>query len=434
MTTTRNVQSRSNACGLTGLKSIGLLNDKNSSSSNAKHAGVYGLKQQAASLLPKTLSAEKLTQVAHLVRNKTQNTLQNKLQNRFNFKTSSNAASLRTMQNNDTIEAAAQDTNMMDVVDVPPPTTNDQTMVLAAASSKPAVETSLVRSQTFDCDDATSGAALPVHLPPSAVLPMDIGDTSTVNKSQQLQYNSTFDVHTSSPILNATQTRCRFSLGDSQLIDTSSVILSASQLDGTEGVENGRRSSLYLDIGNGTQSPASTSGSIVNGLLRAKLKQSVQHRLDSTLSTHFVSTPAAHSLTLPSFSSQESPVLSIGNSTRILSPGPPAESPVAAAASSTMMLPSSASENVWNVSEITGSNGTYVLSKTGNGAESNNVTLMAAGSMDHIMDYDDGTMSRYLFSYVYCSIINISSTLQPIHRTTTASRHTIFPLARHHPR
>lgn len=328
----------------------------------SKNTGVLGLKQQAVTLLPKTLCTEKLYQVANLVRNKTHSTLQN----RFSFRPSNSGAQPPPpKQLSRGPQVASIDEQMpMEVLlsaadgdQQRPPTMAETRMDTTTTTSSE--QPNMVRSETFDCPADSDVTILQAVASPQPAHQLLSG-----------MAEHTFEVLSSTPNPNETKTRTTSS--SSQIVDTTETVLDVTDF-GSDGGEHGNRASLHLDvIGPNTLSTPCNGG--VNGLLKTKLKQGVQHRLDMTF-----------------FGRRSicSPVPASSDATWTMDQ---TDDVVVAAASSTMVLAAPArlptDDIMGNLTEVLETNHTLVDNRTHLLSE---VTLTAFE--DQRMDVDDGTIS-----------------------------------------
>lgn len=234
----------------------------------------------------------------------------------------------------------------------------------------------MIRSQTFDMqtndeDDGTEPTAAS-----HPQLTMDICE-STLNLSHQLQLGGTFDVapQTSSPHphFNANGTRRQFQLGDSLLLDTTSE-LNVTPSDRTNMHLN--LSAVHGDgVANRTRVHTPTD-STANGILRAKMKQSVQHRFGQPASeTSSPLVPSANTMIFPSDTAADGRLLDVTQTME---------------------------HNPWNTTELLPTGGdnnvTHLLCAHSNGEgssmNSSNATVVAESMEDHRMEFDDGTISK----------------------------------------
>lgn len=417
-----------------------------------QHNGVLGLKQQATTLLPKNLTTEKLCQVANLVRTKTTTTLKQ----RFNFRPAATVTNKHpTMVINH--QHKNVDLNMpMEVMSSPGDErsaalpTMSATMTFAADATTDgaedvagttlqqtpvALDRSLIRSQTFDLQPGNTmndaGVASTVA---------DLAATTQTIDSPTLQ--GTFIMQTSSPNLNATQTLKRFSLGESLIMDTSAAVLAISPLIDAQSPTEATVAGAVI------QTPHSDAGH-VSGLLRARMKQSVQQRLDGTFTASTKADQSPHlntTQTLERFSVGESAIMDTSASVLVTPPsfdtqssdashvtgllrakmkqsvqqrfdgtftattngdqsmdGPPLMgncSQIGAARDTTITVnarprnldSTTTIPNPWNVTETLTSQQSQQQSDT---LESENTTLMAMSVEHERMEYDDGTNGEF---------------------------------------
>lgn len=363
---------------------------------------MLGLKQQATTLLPKNLTTEKLCQVANLVRTKTTATLQQ----RFNFRPAATAVTTAAHKrpptmvtnHNKNVDHNGDQTIPMEVMSSPgdersaalPTMSATMTVVVDAngaganvtetvlVQTPVALDRSLIRSQTFDLQHSDimndAGGASPQHSGVSTT--PNIADalaTTRTIASPTLQ--GTFVTQTSSPNLNATQTLKRFSFGESMILDTSSAVLGLSP-----SIENLSPSDATSTT-TAMQTPQSDA-SHATGLLRAKMKQSVQNRLDGTFTA---STPNG--------------CLSMGNCSQV---SPARDATIAVNAKPRILDATATLSNPWNVTETLAAHQSQQHSNT---LESENATLMAMSVEHERMEFDDGMNGEWNHRFTNCVVV-----------------------------